>query len=180
MTRVMPPETLDTGRLRLRKPQMSDAEAIFTGYAQDPEVTRYVIWTPHPSIETTRQFLRVCAAGWEDGSGFPWVIVRQEDGQLLGMIELGIEGHSAGLGYVLARPYWGRGYVTEAARAVVGWALAQPTIFRVWATCDVDNPASARVMEKAGMQREGLLRRFSIHPTISAEPRDCWCYAIAK
>jgi len=68
----------------------------------------------------------------------------------------------------------------EAAQAVVEWALAQPSIYRVWAVCDVDNLASARVLEKIGMQREGLLHRHIIHPNISAAPRDCWCFAKVK
>ena len=66
---------------------------------------------------------------------------------------------------------------TSAVRYVVAWALAQPSLFRVWAFCDVENPASARVMEKAGLLREGLLRRWHVCPTISLEPRDCLIYA---
>ena len=68
----------------------------------------------------------------------------------------------------------------DAANAVVEWALAQPEIYRVWAVCDVDNLASARVLEKIGMQCEGLLRRYILHPNISEAPRDCWCYAKVK
>jgi [ribosomal protein S5]-alanine N-acetyltransferase len=55
--------------------------------------------------------------------------------------------------------------------------LAQPAMFRVWAVTDVDNVASARVLERAGMTREGLLRSWLMHPSLSAAPRDCWCYA---
>jgi hypothetical protein len=53
-------------------------------------------------------------------------------------------------------------------------------IFRVWALCDVDNLASARVMEKVGMQREGILRRWILHPNLSDEPRDVYCYSVVK
>lgn len=56
-------------------------------------------------------------------------------------------------------------------------ALGEPGIFRVWAICNHENRASARVMEKIGMQREGLLRRGVLHPNVSAEPRDCWLYS---
>ena len=49
--------------------------------------------------------------------------------------------------------------------------------YRAWATCDVENPASARVMEKAGMIREGVLKRWHVCPTIGYEPRDCYVYA---
>ena len=68
----------------------------------------------------------------------------------------------------------------EALRPIVEWSLAQPGIFRVWALCDVDNAASARVLEKVGMRREGLLRRNTMHPNVSDEPRDSYCYAIVK
>jgi RimJ/RimL family protein N-acetyltransferase len=96
------------------------------------------------------------------------------------MIAARVDGHKWELGYVLARGYWGRGYMTEALKALVNWAVQQSEIYRVWAVCDVDNLASARVMEKAGMRREGILRRWSIHPNVSDEPRDSYCYSIVK
>jgi RimJ/RimL family protein N-acetyltransferase len=96
------------------------------------------------------------------------------------MIEMRIDRFRADFGYAIAKPYWGNGYTTEAAKIIIQWALKQESIYRVWAICDVENLASARVMEKAGMQKEGILRRFTIHPNISAEPRDCYCYAIVK
>jgi RimJ/RimL family protein N-acetyltransferase len=177
MTR--PPETLETSRLHLRPPRLSDAERIFTAYAQDPMVTRYLTWRPHQSIEDTRQFLRFCEEEWQTDSSFPWVILRKQDGELLGMVHIFISGHKAELGYVLARPYWGRGIMTEAVQVVVDWALAHPQIYRVWAVCDVENVASARVMEKVGMEREGILRRWLKHPK-SESPRDCYCYSMIK
>ena len=70
--------------------------------------------------------------------------------------------------------------MTEAVRGVIAWALAQPEIYRVAAVCDVENIASARVMEKAGMVREGLLQKYMIHPNISDVPRDCYMYAVVK
>jgi ribosomal-protein-alanine N-acetyltransferase len=89
----------------------------------------------------------------EDEAVFPWVMTRKQDHALLGMIELRIEEYRADLGYGIARPYWGRGFTTEAVKAIVHWALDQEQIYRVWAVCDLDNLASARVMEKAGMQK---------------------------
>jgi RimJ/RimL family protein N-acetyltransferase len=67
--------------------------------------------------------------------------------------------------------------MTEALTEIVQWALAQPAIFRIGSVCDVDNIGSARVMEKAGLVREGVLRQWLIHPNISKEPRDCFSYA---
>ncbi len=175
-----PPTTLKTERLRLRKAKLSDAEAIFRQYAKDPEVTKYVSWRAHRSLEETREYMRMCLLAWDVGKAFHWVIETQEDKQVIGMIIARVSAEKWELGFVLARAYWGRGYMTEAVKALIAWALKQKEIFRVWAVCDIDNKASARVMEKAGMQREGLLNRWSMHPNISPEPRDSYCYAITK
>lgn len=175
-----PPEILETERLRLRKPVLDDARVIFTTYAQDPEVTRYLTWRPNKSVDETCEFLRECLRAWEEGRSFQWAIVRKEDEQLLGMVGSRVDGHKWELGYVLARSYWGRGYMTEAVTRVVHWALQQKDIYRVWSVCDIDNPPSARVMEKAGMVREGILRRWSIHPNVGPEPRDSYCYSITR
>ena len=70
--------------------------------------------------------------------------------------------------------------MTEAAQALVELALSQRETYRVWAVCDVENANSAKVLEWVGMRREGILRRWIIHPNIDAVPRDCCCYAIAK
>lgn len=176
----MLPASVETKRLLLRKPLPEDADAVFEAYAQDREVTRYLVWRPHPSVETTREFIAHCRRLWESAKAFPYVITRKGDGGLLGMIELRPDGHRAEFGFVLARRFWGQGLMTEAASAVVAIALAQPSIFRVAATCDVENRASARVLEKAGLSREGLLRRNIIHPNISPQPRDSLLYAITR
>src|SRR5262249_50237959 len=91
------------------------------------------------------------------------------------------QNHRVELGYILGREHWGRGYMTEVVRAVSDWALAQPEVHRVWAACDVDNLASARLMEKAGMAREGTLRRWMLLPNIDpTTPGYFWCYARVK
>jgi RimJ/RimL family protein N-acetyltransferase len=90
-----------------------------------------------------------------------------------------IEDAHAFLGYAVAdelgfwpgRPAWGQGFATEAARAVVEWALARE---------EVDNVASAHVLEKIGMRREGRLARWAIMPNLDDSPRDCWCYGRVK
>jgi len=177
---MKPPILIETPRLRLRLPEVADAQAIFDQYGQDAEVTRYLIWQPHKSIEETIQFLKRVLAGWQEGKSFSWVITRKPDYQLMGMVALRIEEYKANLGYLLARPYWGQGYMTEAVQALVDLVLAQPEIYRVWAVCDIENHASARVLEKVGMSCEGVLRRWISHPNISAEPRDCRCYSLTK
>ena len=168
---------LETPRLVLRPPRMSDAETIFRSYAQDEEVCRYVIWRPHKSVADTRDFLRGCLADAGKGTRFVWAITPRGSDTLVGMIETRVTGHKAECGYVLAREHWGRGLMSEALRAVVDFALSLPGVYRVSAVCDVENKASARVMEKAGMAYEGTLRRFISHVNVSDEPRDALCYA---
>ena len=172
-----PPRTLETPRLQLRPPRLDDAEAIFTGYARDPEVSRFLPWTAHSSLADTRAFLRECLDAWRGKSRFPWAITLRPGAFPIGMIELRLLGHMGDVGYVLSRAQWGKGYMTEALRVVIDATLALDGVYRVSAVCDVENVASARVMEKAGMEREGVLRRFLMHSAMSAEPRDAYCYA---
>ena len=134
----IPPAILETARLVLRPPVLDDADAIFRKYAQDPEVTKYLVWRPHESIVATRVFIRRCIQCRKDGTAFPWVIARQQDDELAGMLELRIDGFRADLGYVIAQKYWGNGYATEVTKAMVEWALLQQGIYRVWATCDIE------------------------------------------
>jgi [ribosomal protein S5]-alanine N-acetyltransferase len=174
------PDTVETLRLHLRHPVPTDAERIFQTYAQDREVTRYVEWVPHTCVGTTKKFIALCQDRWTNSVAFPYVITRKEDRELLGMIEVRPNRHRANFGYVLARSYWGNGFMPEAIAAIVKITFEPPAVYRMEAICDVANKASARALEKSGFFREALLRRYIIHPNISLEPRDCLLYAITK
>lgn len=180
----MLPRTIGTDRLRLRVPRLDDARAAFDTWCCDPEVTRYLTWTPHASVEDTRAFLARAIESWDRGTGhLPWIIEKKE-GAPIGTIGVTLEGspepRRATFGYCLGVAFWGRGLATEAARAVVTATLAIPSVRRVWTVCDVENAASARVLEKCGMEHEGVLRRWAMHPNRSPEPRDCRCYAAVR
>ena len=175
-----PPQIIETSRLRLRFPTIEDAAAIFEQYAQDKQVTKYMTWRPHSNIETTQKFLQQSIEDLTAKNYYLWVISPIEEKKAIGMIRVQRYNYRAELGYVLARSYWNRGLMTEALQPLVNWAINQPEIYRVWAVCDYENLASARVLEKIGMTREGILRRWLIHPNLSNEPRDCLCYAKVK
>jgi RimJ/RimL family protein N-acetyltransferase len=174
------PEQFRTDRLLLRIPRMNDATSIFEGWAQDTQVTRYLTWRPHERIEQTEEFVQGCLRAWETEIRFPYMITLNDDGQVIGMIDPRIEGPKVGIGYGLARVHWGKGYMPEATRAIINWAFQQPTIYRVYATTDLENIASQCVLEKVGMQCEGILRKYILHPNISDVPRDSYMYAITK
>lgn len=174
------PHRIDTARLILRRPRPDDASAIFNGYAQDPDVARYVMWRPHSSIADTNDFLVTVLERIAHGKEQSWVITLKGDDRAVGMVALRPNGFKNDIGYVLARSHWGRGLMTEAARPMIDLSLSDPQVRRVWAVCDVDNKASARVMEKIGMSFEGVLRRWVVHPNLSPDPRDALCYALVR
>lgn len=174
---AMLPGHFETARLILRPIARGDAPAIFAGYAQDPEIVRYLGWRPHRSPAETDAFIARCLATPAE-QGRTYILTGRTDNGLLGSFELRRPApHRLDCGYVLARPFWRQGLMSEALSAVVQWAMRQDDIWRIGAVCDVENPASARVMEKAGLEREGVLRRWLVHPNIGPEPRDCFSYA---
>ena len=170
---------LETERLVLRPPRMEDAATVLESYARDEEVTRYLTFRPNQTLEETEEFMRARLRKMEEGEVFLWAITLRDGGddRLRGMIELRTQKFKADFGYVLARQFWGQGLMTEALRAVLDFAFSLPGMYRVWAVCDVENVGSARVMEKAGLSFEGVLRRYMMHPNAGPEPRDVRCYA---
>jgi len=176
---ITAPNEIRTARLLLRKPCMTDAALMFKAYAQDPAVTRYLTWRPHANITETRAVIDRFLAGWEKGE-FCWLLFTNDTDEMIGSIAARPENNGFNLGFLLARPHWGRGYMPEAIAAIVEWAFAQPSVSRVSAACDMENHSSARALEKAGFVREGILHQFSVHPNISSVPRDCFEYAITR
>ena len=178
---LRPPETFTTSRLIAQRPRVEDAAAAFVAYANDPAVTRYLSWKAYDRVEPLADFFRARQEDWEKtGLHFTWLLRLRDTQEVVGLIGCLPEGGKVTLGYVLGKRFWGRGLATEVLRHLVEWLSAQPEIFRVWAYCDVENPASARVMEKAGMTREGILRRWHVCPTIGPEFRDCTVCAKVK
>lgn len=175
------PQQLHTQRLLLRVPRSSDGCALFDAYTQDEQVARYMTWRPHTQVEQTEAFVTQCLRAWDEGSRLAYILAfaaREHDA--IGMLEARPMGHTLDLGYVLARRHWGSGLMVEAITALTEAALASPAFFRVQASCDVENVASARTLEKAGFVREGRLERHTVHPNISAQPRPCFLYATIK
>jgi RimJ/RimL family protein N-acetyltransferase len=171
------PAQLLTARLRLRPPTEADAEAIFSRYGQDSQVCRFLTWTPHRTVDDTLAFLRRITAANREGKSAGYLIYARDSGELLGSIGGGFDGSRMQFGYCLARDAWGQGIATEAVRAFVKTAVQQPSVWRIQAFCDLQNPASARVLEKAGLALEGTLRRYMVLPNLGDVPRDLWLYA---
>ena len=168
---------LETERLLFRRPVASDVLDIFERYASDADVTRYLAWPRHLSVDDTRTFIAFSDAEWARWPAGPLLIVSRADGSLLGGTGIGFETRGRAItGYVLARDAWGRGYATEALAAMVQLARASG-VERLSATCHADHRASWRVMEKCGFTREGLLRSHTVFPNLSDRPADVLLYS---
>lgn len=171
---------LRTQRLLLRPFRPGDLEAVFA-YASDPEVARYTIFDYHRSLDDTRRFLDPVLEHQARGNGLPlWGVCENGRDHVIGSIGFTVMApmHARGeIGYALARPYWGRGYMTEAVQAVIRFGFDRMHLNRVEATCDANHAASARVMEKAGMRFEGVLRQYIV---LKGTSRDARIYAIVR
>ncbi|MBB3454270.1 RimJ/RimL family protein N-acetyltransferase [Rhizobium sp. BK313] len=172
------PEEFSTDRFLIRRILPSDADAIFAGWATDLEVTKYLTWRPHTELSQTREAAERSHRDWEGGATFPAVICsRDAPSELIGRIDARLFGPRVSYGWLVRKDRWGQGVASEVVHWAVKHALSHPMIYRTEAACDVMNVASARVMEKAGMTQEALLRRYLFHPNVSDEPRDAFLYS---
>lgn len=152
---------LHTERLTLRPLAPEDAPAV-RRLAGAPEVAATTLTVPHPYEEgMAEEWISTHRPGWERGEQAVFAIVLRETGELVGAIGLAIApAHGrAELGYWVGVPFWGGGYCTEAARALVDFGFAELGLNRVHAHHFTRNPASGRVMQKIGMRYEGCLRQ---------------------
>lgn len=172
---IAAPEIIETERLRLRRMRPDDARMIFETWAQDPDVSRYMTWKPHTDVSQSVAHVDRCCADWEAGVEFNWII--EDAGEPVGDIAARPKDHAVAFGYLLVPSRWRRGYMSEVLRTVSDRFLVQPGIYRAWAVCDVENAGSAGVLEKAGFELEGTLRRYIVHPNIQETPRDVLSYS---
>jgi ribosomal-protein-alanine N-acetyltransferase len=138
----------------------ADAESMHA-YASDSEVARHMLWEPHESLRDSENFLRFVRERYARGDPAGWGLEERETGRFIGTCGMQAwrsEHSRAELGYVLARERWGRGLMTEAVAAVVEFGFDRIGFNRLEARCLDGNAASARVLEKVGMTREGTSR----------------------
>jgi [ribosomal protein S5]-alanine N-acetyltransferase len=177
---VSPHLPIETPRLVLRDLEAGDEPAVHA-YASDAETVRLLDWGPN-TTEDTAGFLSLAQAAREavPRTAYQLAIVLRATQRLIGGFRIEIRNAASGsgnIGYVLTRDAWGQGFATEAGRAILSFGFQTLALHRIWATCDVENRASARVLEKIGMQREGHLRE---NVRRRGEWRDSYLYAILR
>ena len=152
--------TLRTERLTLRAMHPIDAEDMYD-YARSEEVTRFLLWSPHPSLSYTKDYLRYVHNRYALGDFYDWAIIDRESRRMIGtcgFARIDTENDSAELGYVLNPDFCGKGYALEAAREVVRFGFEQLGLNRIGARFMEGNERSLNLMKKLGMSFEGYQR----------------------
>ena len=169
---------LKTTRLTLRKIKPEDAEAMYQ-YASKDDVTKYVLWNSHKSIETTKQFIQMMIDQYEEGN-LAWAITLKETQEFIGTIDFVMYNKAekiAEIGYALSDRHWGKGYVSEATKALLDFGCNELHLVRIQARCFADNIGSERVMQKVGMTYEGTMRKAKF---AKGKHHDIKMYAILR
>ncbi len=170
---------LKTSRLKLRPICEEDSRIIFEKWAQDEDISKYTTWTSHRKVEETERYIADCLDGWSQNS-YTWIIETKDKREVIGCFAARLNQHKVDIGYLVIKSEWGKGYMTEVITAFIDEVFKSENIERIWAVCDVENIASKNVLKKAGMEYEGLLKSWLIHPNMGLKPRDCHCLCIVK
>lgn len=159
-------KALQTARLVLRRFQAEDAEEFYRNVTSDSKVNRFLTWPIHKDVAETKELLTNWVERYEDPERYCWAIVWKETGQVIGTIAAPTvknRTETVEVTYCISSAWWGLGIVTEALKEVITYLFEVVQVNRIEAGYDVNNPASGRVLEKAGMQKEGVLRRAGIN-----------------
>jgi ribosomal-protein-alanine N-acetyltransferase len=173
-------KAIETKRLLLRDMVASDLREVHE-YASEPDVVRFMHWGPNTEDET-REFIEksILAQKEKPRRDFDIAIILKSTGDLIGGCGIHVsnpENREGWIGYCLNRNFWGKGYATETAQALVKFGFERLDMHRIFANCDPQNLASARVLEKSGMKKEGQLRE---HRWSKGKWRDSSIYAILE
>jgi ribosomal-protein-alanine N-acetyltransferase len=176
---VKAPIRLHTARLTLAPPTAADAREMFDRYASDPDVTRYLAWPTHRSVDDTLAFVAFSIVSWERWPAGPYLIRDRVTGRLLGGTGLDFDRPGEAMtGYVLAQDAWGRSYATEALEAMVGLAR-DLGLRRLYAFAHVDHAASRRVLEKGGLHLDRKWTGTRPFPCLEPVDQPAVCYELA-
>lgn len=153
---------LATERLTLRRFELEDAENMFYNWASDPDVTKYLTWPPHASVEVTESIVKNWVEQYKMKDFYQWAIELNDLEQPIGSIsavKVDDATESVEIGYCIGKRFWNKGYTTEALTEIIRFFIGQIGAGRVSARHDTNNPNSGKVMVAAGMEYEGTLRK---------------------
>jgi [ribosomal protein S5]-alanine N-acetyltransferase len=158
--------TLETNRLILRRFNISDAEAMYKNWAGDDEVTKFLTWTSHNSIEKSKSYITSLMNNYQKSDIYDWGIELKEIGQVIGsigVVRCNEEIGSVHIGYCIGKQWWNKGITSEAFSAVIRYLFKEVYVNRIESRHDPRNENSGKVMKKCGLQYEGTLRKSDIN-----------------
>lgn len=155
-------QRIETDRLILRRYKIEDADAMYKNWASDSEVTKFLTWQPHPSVDVSRSIIEDWLKKYSDEKYYQWAIVLKDNGNEpigdISVVHMNEDISMVHIGYCLGRAWWRRGIMSEALKAVMDFMFDTVEVNRVESRHDPRNPNSGKVMQKCGMKYEGTLR----------------------
>lgn len=157
---------IETKRLLLRRFTLDDASAMYENWAKDPEVTKFLTWAPHESIEASEAILAEWIPLYEDLKHYHWAIALKDNPDnpigSIGAVRFDLALNQAHIGYCIGRGWWNQGITSEALDALIEFFFERVGLNRVDSRHDPNNPNSGKVMERCGMVCEGVHRQADI------------------
>lgn len=158
--------TIETERLILRRLTLEDAPVVFENWAKDPEVTKFLTWTPHQSVADTEAVLTEWVSLYEKIDYYHWAIAMKENPETpigtIGAVRVDEKSNLAHMGYCIGKEWWNRGITSEALAALIQFFFTRVGLNRVESRHDPNNASSGKVMQKCGMQYEGTHREADL------------------
>lgn len=153
---------LETDRLKLRRFELSDSEAMFKNWASDPEVTKYLMWPFHKDISVTETILKEWVSQYGNNMFYQWAIVLKNGNELIGTISItriDKRINSVHIGYCIGKEWWNQGITSEALDGLISFLFKEVKVNRIESRHDPKNPSSGKVMEKCGLIYEGTMKQ---------------------
>jgi len=158
---------IETDRLILRRFTPQDAAAMYENWANDPEVTKFLTWTPHQRVEDSQAVLAEWIPLYENQNYYHWAIALKENPAMpigsIGAVRVDDVMNQAHIGYCIGKAFWNRGITSEALAALIEFFFRKAGFNRVDSRHDPKNPNSGMVMQKCGMQYEGTHRQADLN-----------------
>ena len=172
-------QTIKTEKLTLRRFTPDDAQAMFDTWANDERVTRFLTWGTHGTVDVTKFILNDWCNSYEKDDFYNWAI--EFEGKIIGNIacvETNENSERGEIGYCIGYDYWGKGIMSEAAKAVIDYLINEAGYNRLEISHATKNPASGKVAQKCGLTFEGIKRKY--FKSLSGEFLDIAFYSILK
>jgi [ribosomal protein S5]-alanine N-acetyltransferase len=172
---------IETDRLILRKVKLSEAPIIFENWLSDERVMNNLIKGAHQNVAETIARVKEIVSGYDSMEFCYWGIELKADGTLIGAIDFynfDVATENSEVGYAIGYDWWNQGYGTEALKAVLEFGFKHMNIHKISAAHNTDNEASGKIMRKAGMVKEGVIRHMIRNSR--NQYKDCAVYGLLQ